>query len=158
MIDLEKERDLFDEWYANSYRETTHVLPNGQYSSLRKQHSWDAWTSSANREGYKLVKECDLQKTDQEIDQLIDERDKYQENAEELKDKLQSLYGLDFGDHSNANCPFQNAIAYDDGGYKLVPVEVNEDMLNEGCRAISYGSTNEKNCERIYKAMIGVSE
>lgn len=54
------------------------------------------------------------QKANQEVEQLIDERDAVTEKAEALKDKLQALYGVDFGEHSNANCPFQNAIEYDD--------------------------------------------
>ncbi|WP_291369725.1 hypothetical protein [Acinetobacter sp. UBA5934] len=40
--------------------------------------------------------------------------------AEELKDKLQVLYGVDFGEHSNCNFPFQNAIDYDDSDLVLI--------------------------------------
>lgn len=44
----------FEEWYSGTYRETIHILPNGQYASLRQQHSWDAWQARVP-EGYKLV-------------------------------------------------------------------------------------------------------
>lgn len=30
-------------------------MPSGQYSSRRKQHSWDAWLASRNRDGFVLV-------------------------------------------------------------------------------------------------------
>ena len=52
---MKTERDLFREWYENAYHEIINILPSGQYASLRQQHSWDAWTASAQREGYKLV-------------------------------------------------------------------------------------------------------
>lgn len=52
---MKTERELFEEWYSSTYHETVHTLPNGQYASLRQQHSWDAWQASAQREGYKLV-------------------------------------------------------------------------------------------------------
>lgn len=38
-----RNREAFEEWYSGTYRETIHILPNGQYASLRQQHSWDAW-------------------------------------------------------------------------------------------------------------------
>lgn len=112
--------------------------------------AYEMWCTSASREGYKLVKECEIKKTDQEIGQLIDERDTAQEKAEELKDKLQDLYGVDFGEHSNANCPFQNAIDYDDSGYKLVPIEPTEEMYLSGVKERSSGG----NTVDVYKAMI----
>ncbi len=51
---MKTERELFEEWYSGTYRETTHILPNGQYSSLRQQHSWDAWQARVP-EGYVVV-------------------------------------------------------------------------------------------------------
>ena len=44
----------FEEWYSGTYRETIHILPNGQYASLRQQHSWDAWQARVP-EGYVVV-------------------------------------------------------------------------------------------------------
>lgn len=46
-----RNREAFEEWYSGTYHETIHMLPNGQYSSLRCQHSWDAWQSRVP-EGY----------------------------------------------------------------------------------------------------------
>lgn len=57
-MNLEKERKIFEAWYEKAYMNTdvTDILmPNGQYSSRRMQHSWDAWLASASREGYKMV-------------------------------------------------------------------------------------------------------
>ena len=47
-------REEFEEWYSGTYRETIHILPNGQYASLRQQHSWDAWQARVP-EGYVVV-------------------------------------------------------------------------------------------------------
>lgn len=43
-------------------------------------------------------------------------------------------------------------------GYIVVPRVPTEKMLIAGCSSISYGMTNEKNSERIYKAMVEASE
>lgn len=40
----------------------------------------------------------------------------------------------------------------------IVPRVPTEKMLSAGCSSISYGMTNEKNSERIFKAMINASE
>ncbi|EXA69426.1 hypothetical protein J503_1043 [Acinetobacter baumannii 984213] len=42
--------------------------------------------------------------------------------------------------------------------YVLLPRVPTEKMLSAGCSSISYGMTNEKNSERIYKAMVEASE
>ena len=49
-----RNREAFEEWYSGTYRETIHILPNGQYASLRQQHSWDAWQARVP-EGYVVV-------------------------------------------------------------------------------------------------------
>lgn len=56
-MSTEKERKAFEDWYDKAYLNTDigYLMHNGQYSSRRKQHSWDAWKASANREGYKLM-------------------------------------------------------------------------------------------------------
>lgn len=57
-MNLDRERELFEKWYDDAYMGTdgvTILMPNNQYSSRRKQHSWDAWLASASRDGYKLV-------------------------------------------------------------------------------------------------------
>ena len=44
------------------------------------------------------------------------------------------------------------------GDFVLVPKEPTLEMVNQGCRAISYGRSNEENSKRIYKAMIEAQE
>jgi hypothetical protein len=78
---------------------------------------WQAAKAQAVPEGFILIKASDRNR---EILELIDQRDYMGSQAEELKDKLQALYGVDFGEHSNCNFPFQNAIDYDDFDFVLV--------------------------------------
>ncbi|WP_313738209.1 hypothetical protein, partial [Acinetobacter sp.] len=79
--------------------------------------TWLNAKAQAVPEGFVLVKASDR---DQEMLELIDQRDHMESQAEELKDKLQVLYGVDFGEHSNCNFPFQNAIDYDDSDLVLI--------------------------------------
>lgn len=44
--------------------------------------------------------------------QIIDERDRCHEMADRLTDEMGAYFGVDFGEHSNLNCPWQNAIEY----------------------------------------------
>ncbi|NGM56527.1 hypothetical protein G5C63_19670 [Stenotrophomonas pavanii] len=42
--------------------------------------------------------------------ETIDQRDRYHEVADELADHIARITGVDIGEHSSANCPWQNAI------------------------------------------------
>lgn len=53
---------------------------------------------------------------DAEITQLILERDHWEEKATELAEDIGSALGFEVGEHSNINCPVQNAI---DGVYNM---------------------------------------
>jgi hypothetical protein len=48
--------------------------------------------------------------TDRALDEIIDQRDRCEEVADELADQIARITGVDIGEHSNANCPWQNAI------------------------------------------------
>ncbi len=49
--------------------------------------------------------------TDDELwDETLSERDRYHEVADELADHIARITGVDIGEHSSANCPWQNAI------------------------------------------------
>lgn len=92
---------------------------------------WDLWQAAkaqAVPEGYVLVKTSDR---DQEMLELIDQRDHMEGQAEELKDKLQALYGVNFGEHSSCNFPFQNAIDYDDSDLVLVKKELPDQIAEK---------------------------
>ena len=51
------------------------------------------------------VKQHDLS-----LDHTIGERDRYHEVADELAGHIAAITGVDIGEHSSANCPWQNAI------------------------------------------------
>ena len=53
---------------------------------------------------------------DHEIDELIRERDFWEEKATELAEDVGRALGFEVGEHSNGNCPVQNAI---DGVYHM---------------------------------------
>lgn len=84
---------------------------------LYERKKWQAAKAQAVPEGFVLVEASDR---DQEMLELIDQRDHMENQAEQLKDKLQNLYGVDFGEHSNCNFPFQNAIDFDDSDLVLL--------------------------------------
>ncbi|MDR0257765.1 MAG: hypothetical protein LBI83_18705 [Stenotrophomonas maltophilia] len=42
--------------------------------------------------------------------EIIDQRDRYHEVADELAARIAAITGVDIGEHSSANCPWQNAI------------------------------------------------
>ena len=112
---------------------------------------WQAAKAQAVPEGFVLIKASDR---DQEMLELIDQRDHMESQAEELKDKLQALYGVDFGEHSSCNFPFQNAIDYDDSDLVLVPKEPTEAMYIAGIDKRQSGG----NTADVYKAMIEAQE
>lgn len=45
-----------------------------------------------------------------EIDQILKERDYWEEKATELAQDIGKALGFEVGEHSNLNCPVQNAI------------------------------------------------
>ena len=47
---------------------------------------------------------------DRVLSQTIDQRDRYQEVADELADHIARITGTELGEHSSVNCPWQNAI------------------------------------------------
>ncbi|MDT3557917.1 hypothetical protein ROV95_17620 [Stenotrophomonas maltophilia group sp. msm1] len=48
--------------------------------------------------------------TDRALGETIDQRDRCEEVADELAARIASITGVDIGEHSSANCPWQNAI------------------------------------------------
>jgi hypothetical protein len=125
--------------------------------------AWQAANAQAVPEGFVLIKASDR---DREVCELIDERDHFENQAEQLKDKLQDLYGEDFGEHSNCNCPFQNAIDFDDSDLVLVPKDPDADTLTKMSEAVYLGDDASgvavylsiDECKMAYKAMIEAQE
>lgn len=54
--------------------------------------------------------------TEQEIDQILRERDHWQDKATELATDIGEALGFEVGEHTSANCPVQEAI---DGVYHM---------------------------------------
>ncbi len=48
--------------------------------------------------------------TDAQVDQIMRERDEAEEKANDLAACIAALLEIDIGEHSNMNCPWQNAI------------------------------------------------
>ena len=47
---------------------------------------------------------------DRALGEAIDQRDRYHEMADDLAEHIAAITGVDIGEHSSANCPWQNAI------------------------------------------------
>ncbi|AIU29325.1 hypothetical protein LV28_24570 [Pandoraea pnomenusa] len=47
---------------------------------------------------------------ERELGQVIDERDQFHDAAEKLADAIAKHFGVEIGEHSNLNCPWQNAL------------------------------------------------
>ncbi len=58
----------------------------------------------------KYVAETRLAEVERDMDQLIGERDHAQDMADKLADALAALLGVEIGEHSSENCPWQNAL------------------------------------------------
>lgn len=58
----------------------------------------------------------DDSKQERDTLQLITERDHWEEKATELANDIGGMLGFDVGEHSNMNCPVQNAI---DGVFEM---------------------------------------
>lgn len=51
-----------------------------------------------------------LESLDRALEGVIDQRDRYHEVADELAGHIAAITGVDIGEHSSSNCPWQNAI------------------------------------------------
>lgn len=51
-----------------------------------------------------------LERLDLALEGVIDQRDRYHEIADDLAGHIATITGVDIGEHSSANCPWQNAI------------------------------------------------
>lgn len=74
----------------------------------------EKWESSALelREAEQLINLLivDNNRLDREQENIITERDYWEEKAIELADDIGTALGFEVGEHSNINCPVQNAI------------------------------------------------
>jgi hypothetical protein len=80
----------------------------------------EKWENSALelREAERLITLLivDNKRLDREEEQIIAERDHWEEKATELANDIGAALGFEVGEHSNINCPVQQAI---DGVYHM---------------------------------------
>ena len=56
-----------------------------------------------------------LAEAERDMDQLIGERDHAEEMADKLADAIATLLGVEIGEHSSMNCPWEQALEAFDG-------------------------------------------
>ncbi|WP_336754671.1 hypothetical protein [Acinetobacter sp. USHLN143] len=159
-MDIQKERELFLAHMRSigSAGFMFELDEDGNFDDMSMSYAWSAWQAAkaqAVPEGFVLINKSDR---NQEMLELIDQRDYMESQAEELKDKLQALYGVDFGEHSNCNFPFQNAIDYDDSDLVLVPKEPTLEALKAISAEIIKPNNGRIFLAKVYKAMIEAQE
>lgn len=67
---------------------------------------------------------------DRVLSETIDQRDRYHEMADELAGHIARIIGVDIGEHSSANCPWQNAIEAAEEYKPAQAVDLAENMLS----------------------------
>lgn len=76
-----------------------------------KSHSAECIAETAKSQGWAEAREEPSRPTDDELwDQTLKERDDYHEWADQLAARIAAITGVDIGEHSSANCPWQNAV------------------------------------------------
>lgn len=140
MIDLEKLKAEIEQFkaeamkmhfvqvWAESYQNTDpfdHMVDEVRGVFWLKAQAYQLWKfwQFAKQTKQAEIEQLRTQLKQSEIvaDQLLTERDEYQNLAEKLKDRLQNTFNQDFGEHSNANCPFNNALEFNYSRFMVVP-------------------------------------
>lgn len=70
--------------------------------------------------------------------ETIDQRDRYHEVADELAGHIARITGVDIGEHSSANCPWQNAIEAAEAYQPAQAVEMSPDFTDTPRAAIAW--------------------
>ena len=63
---------------------------------------------------------------DRVLSETIDQRDRYHEMADDLAGHIAAITGVDIGEHSSANCPWQNAIEAAEEHKPAQPVDLGQ--------------------------------
>lgn len=100
------EREAFEVWCPAIKLSTTRHGPKsdraGEYFYASTVDAWAAWQARAS-----LSPRPD---DDSLWDQTLQERDDYHEWADRLAERISTITGVDIGEHSSANNPWQNAV------------------------------------------------
>jgi len=70
--------------------------------------------------------------------ETIDQRDHYHEVADKLAGHIAAITGVDIGEHSSANCPWQNAIEAAEAYQPAQAVEMSPDFTDTARAAIAW--------------------
>lgn len=82
------------QWRYSTERSTMGGKPIDHYVVRETRIAWMAWRAAA----------------DSALGQVIDQRDRYHEIADELASQIERITSVEVGEHSSDNCPWQNAI------------------------------------------------
>ncbi|WP_312708647.1 hypothetical protein [Stenotrophomonas sp.] len=101
--EVQDTRAQFEVW-ANGRDLITN--PPGAYVSCYVQNDWEVWQAAlAARQPV-----GNAEQLDHALGQTIDQRDRYHEVADDLAAHIERITGVEIGEHSSDNCPWQNAI------------------------------------------------
>lgn len=81
--------------------------------------------------------QADTRPTDDELwDQTLRERDEYHETADKLAAAIGKHFGVDIGEHSNANCPWEEALEVIENAVQAgAPVGLTDEQIMSVWRA-----------------------
>ncbi|WP_192903321.1 hypothetical protein [Burkholderia thailandensis] len=148
------ERATFEAWWVREvpeqYRAGVLLLlrqsrkTDGKYGIVNAEGAWEVWQARASSLPPALAS---ARPTDDELwDQTLRERDEYHEMADKLAAAIAEHFGMDIGEHSNANCPWDEALEVIENaapqppaqqvpdavaipaGFAIVPIERSYDM------------------------------
>jgi len=86
------------------------VIKEMQYHDIEHGSAVSRYIEKLESEVSRLKK--DGKAIDLQFDQVIHERDHWHDQATFLSGLVGLYFGQDFGEHSSANCPVENAIDY----------------------------------------------
>ncbi|MEF3068105.1 hypothetical protein [Pandoraea apista] len=84
-------------------------IGNEGWSASTKQYDFTPATVEEIRDLF-AANAAPVNVGERELGQVIDERDQYHDAAEKLADAIAKHFGVEIGEHSNLNCPWQNAL------------------------------------------------
>lgn len=96
----------------------------------------------------------DAEHLDRALGETIDQRDRYHGVADELARHIERITGVEIGEHSSANCPWQNAIEAA-GDYKAQPAVDVEEVLGKAMDMAAGGDSGPNVVEWITEQLLG---
>jgi len=86
------------------------VTKEMQYHDIEHASAVSRYIEKLESEVSRMKK--DAESIDLQFDKVIRDRDHWEDKATMLAELLSGYFGQDFGEHSSANCPVENAIDY----------------------------------------------